>query len=204
MKKLIAVFGVMAVMATAAQALTLKKGQVIGGDGAIYDGASPEVQENLIANAKRTGKNVGVSAGNVFVIVGEEVTYVSTKDLAGKSKSEMVDVVGDAVVENITGVEGLTFEEIQEISAETGISVENIEIVEQITANFSPEVAEDMIAGIQEAVESGLADQVNEFLDSLTDAEIDLLSRFSSLEECQAAGASGCEEMDAKMNDADI
>ena len=204
MKKLIAVFGVMAVMATAAQALTLKKGQVIGGDGAIYDGASPEVQENLIANAKRTGKNVGVSAGNVFVIVGEDVTYVSTKDLAGKSKSEMVDVVGDAVVENITGVEGLTFEEIQEISAETGISVENIEIVEQITANFSPEVAEDMIAGIQEAVESGLADQVNEFLDSLTDAEIDLLSRFSSLEECQAAGASGCEEMDAKMNDADI
>ena len=204
MKKLIAVFGVMAVMATAAQALTLKKGQVIGGDGAIYDGASPEVQENLIANAKRTGKNVGVSAGNVFVIVGEDVTYVSTKDLAGKSKSEMVDVVGDAVVENITGVEGLTFEEIQEISAETGISVENIEIVEQITANFSPEVAEDMIAGIQEAVESGLADQVNEFLDSLTDAEIDLLSRFSSLEECKAAGASGCEEMDAKMNDADI
>ena len=204
MKKLIAVFGVMAVMATAAQALTLKKGQVIGGDGAIYDGASPEVQENLIANAKRTGKNVGVSAGNVFVIVGEDVTYVSTKDLAGKSKSEMVDVVGDAVVENITGVEGLTFEEIQEISAETGISVENIEIVEQITANFSPEVAEDMIAGIQEAVESGLADQVNEFLDSLTDAEIDLLSRFSSLEECQAAGASGCEEMDAKMNDANI
>ena len=204
MKKLIAVFGVMAVMATAAQALTLKKGQVIGGDGAIYDGASPEVQENLIANAKRTGKNVGVSAGNVFVIVGEDVTYVSTKDLAGKSKSEMVDVVGDAVVENITGVEGLTFEEIQEISAETGISVENIEIVEQITANFSPEVAEDLIAGIQEAVESGLADQVNEFLDSLTDAEIDLLSRFSSLEECQAAGASGCEEMDAKMNDADI
>ena len=204
MKKLIAVFGVMAVMATAAQALTLKKGQVIGGDGAIYDGASPEVQENLIANAKRTGKNVGVSAGNVFVIVGEDVTYVSTKDLAGKSKSEMVDVVGDAVVENITGVEGLTFEEIQEISAETGISVENIEIVEQITANFSPEVAEDMIAGIQEAVESGLADQVNEFLDSLTDAEIDLLSRFSSLKECQAAGASGCEEMDAKMNDADI
>ena len=204
MKKLIAVFGVMAVMATAAQALTLKKGQVIGGDGAIYDGASPEVQENLIANAKRTGKNVGVSAGNVFVIVGEEVTYVSTKDLAGKSKNQMVDVVGDAVVENITGVEGLTFEEIQEISAETGISVENIEIVEQITANFSPEVAEDMIAGIQEAVESGLADQVNEFLDSLTDEEIDLLSRFSSLEECQAAGASGCEEMDAKMNNADI
>ena len=204
MKKIIALCGVLAVMATGAQALTLKKGQVIGGDGGIYDGASPEVQENLIANAKRTGKNVGVSAGNVFVIVGDEVTYVSTKDLAGKSKDKMVEVVGNAVVENVTGVEGLTLEEIQEISSETGISVENIQIVEQITANFSDEMAEDMIAGIQEAVESGLADQVNEFLSSLTDDEIDLLSRFSSLEECQAAGAAGCEEMDAKMNDADI
>ena len=204
MKKIIALCGVLAVMATGAQALTLKKGQVIGGDGGIYDGASPEVQENLIANAKRTGKNVGVSAGNVFVIVGEDVTYVSTKDLAGKSKDQMVSVVGDAVVENVTGVEGLTLEEIQEISAETGISVENISIVEQITANFSDEMAEDMIAGIQEAVESGLADQVNEFLSSLSDDEIDLLSRFSSFDECKAAGASGCEEMDAKMNAADI
>ena len=204
MKKFIALFGVMAVMATGAQALTLKKGQVIGGDGEIYEGASPEVQENLIANAKRTGKNVGVSAGNVFVIVGEEVTYVSTKDLAGKSRDAMVEVVGNAVVENVTGVEGLTLEEIEEISSETGISVENIQIVEQITANFSEELAEDMIAGIQEAVESGLADQVNEFLGSLTDDEIDLLSRFSSLEECQAAGASGCEEMDEKMNQSNI
>ena len=204
MKKFIALFGVMAVMATGAQALTLKKGEVIGGDGKIYEGASPEVQENLIANAKRTGKNVGVSAGNVFVIVGEEVTYVSTKDLAGKSKDAMVEVVGNAVVENVTGVEGLTLEEIENISAETGISVENIQIVEQITANFSEELAEDMIAGIQEAVESGLAEQVNEFLGSLTDDEIDLLSRFSSLEECQAAGASGCEEMDEKMNNANL
>ena len=33
-----------------------EKGQVIGGDGGVYDGASPEVQENLVANAKRTGK----------------------------------------------------------------------------------------------------------------------------------------------------
>lgn len=204
MKKFIALFGVMAVIATGAQALTLKKGEVIGGDGKIYEGASPEVQENLIANAKRTGKNVGVSAGNVFVIVGEEVTYVSTKDLAGKSKDAMVEVVGNAVVENVTGVEGLTLEEIENISAETGISVENIQIVEQITANFSEELAEDMIAGIQEAVDSGLAEQVNEFLGSLSDDEIDLLSRFSSLEDCLAAGASGCNEMDEKMNKANF
>lgn len=202
MKTVLAIFGMVTMIAAGANALTLKKGEIIGGDGNVYEGASPEVQENLIATAKRGGKSVGVSGGNVFVIVGDAVTYVSTQDLAGKSKDAMVELVGDAVVENVTGVEGLTLSEIEEISSETGISVENIQIVEQITANFSQEMAEDMIAGIQEAIDEGLAEQINDFIGSLSDAEIDLLSRFSSLEECQAAGASGCEEMDAKMDEA--
>ena len=204
MKKFVVFAATAILMASGAQALTLKKGQVIGGDGGVYDGASPEVQENLVANAKRTGKKVGLSGGNVFVIVDDTVTYVPTQDLAGKSRDGMVEIVGDAVVENVTGVEGLSLAEIEQISEETGISIENISVVEQITANLSDELAEDLIAGIQEAVDSGLADQVNEFIGSLSTEEIDLLSTYSSLEDCLAAGASGCEEMDAKMNEYDI
>ena len=83
MKKFVIFAATAILMASAAQALTLKKGQVIGGDGGVYDGASPEVQENLVANAKRTGKKVGLSGGNVFVIVDDTVTYVPTQDLAG-------------------------------------------------------------------------------------------------------------------------
>ena len=191
-------------MSSGAPALTLKKGEVIGADGGVYQGASPEVQENLIANAKNSGKKVGLSGGNVFVIVDDTVTYVPTQDLSGLSRDGMVEVVGDAVVENVTGVEGLSLAEIENISEETGISIENISVVEQITANLSEELAEDMIAGIQEAIDSGLADQVNEFIGSLSTEEIDLLSTYSSLEDCLAAGAAGCEEMDAKMDEYDI
>ena len=204
MRKIIVGAIAAAFMASSAQALTLKKGEVIGGDGGVYQGASPEVQENLIANAKRNGKKVGLSGGNVFVIVDDTVTYVPTQDLSGLSRDGMVEIVGDAVVENVTGVEGLSLAEIESISAETGISIENISVVEQITANLSEELAEDMIAGIQEAIDSGLADQVNEFISSLSTEEIDLLSTYSSLEECLEAGASGCEEMDAKMDEYDI
>ena len=204
MRKIIVGAIAAAFMASSAQALTLKKGEVIGGDGGVYQGASPEVQENLIANAKRNGKKVGLSGGNVFVIVDDTVTYVPTQDLSGLSRDGMVEVVGDAVVENVTGVEGLSLAEIENISEETGISIENISVVEQITANLSEELAEDMIAGIQEAIDSGLADQVNEFIGSLSTEEIDLLSTYSSLEDCLAAGAAGCEEMDAKMDEYDI
>lgn len=204
MRKIIVGAIAAAFMASGAQALTLKKGEVIGGDGGVYQGASPEVQENLIANAKRNGKKVGLSGGNVFVIVDDTVTYVPTQDLSGLSRDGMVEIVGDAVVENVTGVEGLSLAEIESISAETGISIENISVVEQITANLSEELAEDMIAGIQEAIDSGLADQVNEFISGLSTEEIDLLSTYSSLEDCLAAGAAGCEEMDAKMDEYDI
>ena len=204
MKKYLLAPLALALMVSSASALTLKKGQVIGGDGGVYDGASPEVQENLIANAKNSGKKVGLSGGNVFVIVDDTVTYVPTQDLSGLSRDDMVAVVGDAVVENVTGVEGLTLDEIEAISSETGIDVENISIVQEIAGGLSEELAEDMIAGIQEAIDSGLAEQVNEFIGSLTEAEIDLLKEFSSLEDCLAAGAAGCEEMDAKMNEYDI
>ena len=204
MKKYLLAPLALALMVSSASALTLKKGQVIGGDGGVYDGASPEVQENLIANAKKSGKKVGLSGGNVFVIVDDTVTYVPTQDLSGLSRDGMVAVVGDAVVENVTGVEGLTLDEIEAISSETGIDVENISIVQEIAGGLSDELAEDMIAGIQEAIDSGLAEQVNEFIGSLTEAEIDLLKEFSSLEDCLAAGATGCEEMDAKMNEYDI
>lgn len=204
MKKYLLAPLALALMVSSASALTLKKGQVIGGDGGVYDGASPEVQENLIANAKNSGKKVGLSGGNVFVIVDDTVTYVPTQDLSGLSRDGMVAVVGDAVVENVTGVEGLTLDEIEAISSETGIDVENISIVQEIAGGLSDELAEDMIAGIQEAIDSGLAEQVNEFIGSLTEAEIDLLKEFSSLEDCLAAGAAGCEEMDAKMNEYDI
>ena len=39
-----------------ANALTLKKGQVIGGDGNVYDGASPQAKVALLLQVKENGK----------------------------------------------------------------------------------------------------------------------------------------------------
>ena len=56
-------------MPLAASALTFKKGQVLGSDGQIYDGASPDLRDRLIKKAQRTGESAGVTAGKLFVVV---------------------------------------------------------------------------------------------------------------------------------------
>ena len=38
-----------------AHALTLKSGEVLGGDGQVYEGASPEQQKNIVEASKRSG-----------------------------------------------------------------------------------------------------------------------------------------------------
>ena len=57
-------------------ALTFKKGQVLGSDGEIHDGASPAQLEALIRRAEEDGEMAGVSGTNLYVVIDGEVTFV--------------------------------------------------------------------------------------------------------------------------------
>ena len=89
-------------MPMAASALTFKKGQVLGSDGKIYDGASPDLQARLIAKAKRTGETAGVSGGKLFVVVNDTITFVPLADLVGKSEESVKEIVVEKVTETVT------------------------------------------------------------------------------------------------------
>ena len=89
-------------MPMAASALTFKKGQVLGSDGKIYDGASPDLQARLIAKAKRTGDSAGVSGGKLFVVVNDTITFVPLTDLVGKSEESVKEIVVEKVTETVT------------------------------------------------------------------------------------------------------
>ena len=89
-------------MPMAASALTFKKGQVLGSDGKIYDGASPDLQARLIAKAKRTGETAGVSGGKLFVVVNDTITFVPLTDLVGKSEESVKEIVVEKVTETVT------------------------------------------------------------------------------------------------------
>ena len=73
----------------AAHALTFKKGQVLGNDGQIYDGASPRESARLLETAKDGGKAAGVFGRNLYVVIGEDITFIPLTDLAESLKTRL-------------------------------------------------------------------------------------------------------------------
>ena len=66
----------MASVVMPAAALTFKKGQVLGSDGEVHDGASPAQMKALIKKAEEDGEMAGVSGTNLYVVIDGEVTFV--------------------------------------------------------------------------------------------------------------------------------
>jgi hypothetical protein len=75
MRTLIITAALSLAITTQTNALTFKKGEVLGADGEVYHGASPDQMERLIEQAKESGDVSGVTGTNVFVVVGEDVTF---------------------------------------------------------------------------------------------------------------------------------
>ena len=226
---------------TQTNALTFKKGEVLGADGEVYHGASPDQMERLIEQAKESGDVGGVTGTNVFVVVGEDVTFIPISDLRNLPKEAQINVIGDAVVQDLTGSDDVTFEQVNTVnkfSAETGISVEEIladgdiagidpDIMKQIEAmsaetgisidNFvtvnsvieaMPEgQANHFIEDLGDLVDSGMAEQVDAFLDDLRDIEgaMDAITEFDSYESCVAGGGGAtCDAIEDAMNENDV
>ena len=175
-----------------ASALTFKKGQILGPDGKVYDGASPQLRARLIAEAEAGGKSAGVAAGQLFVVVKGTVTFVPLTEIAGKSEESVKDIVVEKVTETVT--KALTIEAL----ADAGVEVENLseEALEAASegdiAAALDEIANADIAGVaaaeatayaaefaaQEAAKIAAAENISAQLDALiasgaSEAEID-------------------------------
>ena len=74
-------------------ASTFEKGQVLGSDGRIYDGASPDELERLIKNAANSIENAGVRGNKLFVFMDDELVFIPLSDLSGKTKETRMDIV---------------------------------------------------------------------------------------------------------------
>jgi len=123
-----------------AVALTLKSGEVIGSDGNVYAGASPENTANL--------KGSSVVGDNFFIEVNGKVTFVPLADLAGKSKETVKDIIISAI---ITGGEPINLsdtEDVEQLDTQAQTLIEN---AESATAGI------DLDAALA-AYEAGVAD----------------------------------------------
>ena len=241
MRNVIAVVLMSLAMASTAQALTFKKGEVLGSDGKTYSGASPEQMEKLIERAKRSGDRSGVNGNNVFVVVGDDVTFVPVDELHGKTKESQITVIGDAVVQDMTGNSNITYaqvetvndladktgmsveeilgtgeiegidpdlmKEIEAVSAESGISVDNLLAVNDVIENLPEGDASAFMDDLGELIEEGLAEQVDEFLTELREIEgaLDAITQFDSYESCVSGGGGAvCDQVNELMEPSEL
>lgn len=169
MKHIILAATLSAVAVSGAHALTIKKGQVIGGDGGVYDGASPEQMEVYIDRAQNGGDTAGLVGTNVFVVVGDDITFVPVVDLTGKTKDGQLNTIGDAVVQQVSGSDALSFEqinELQEVSAETGVAIEDLLKVDSALSELDADLAAVITDEIDALISEGALEEVQAFLSS--------------------------------------
>ena len=241
MRNVIAMVLISLAMASTAQALTFKKGEVLGSDGKTYEGASPEQMDRLIEKAKRSGDRGGVTGNNVFVVVGEDVTFVPVDELRGKTKESQISTIGDAVVQDMTGNPDITYaqvetvnelaeqtgmsveeilgsgdiegidpdlmKELEAVSAESGISVDNLLAVNDVIENMPEGDVNAFMEDLGELIDEGMAEQVDQFLTELREIEgaMDAITQFDSYDSCVSGGGGAvCDQVNDLMESSDL
>jgi len=174
---------VLALATSSAMALTFKKGQVLGSDRKIYDGASPEETARLIKNAADGGESAGVRGNNLFVVMDDELVFIPLSDLSGKTKETRMDIVKAHVIANATDLD------VDDLLEEAG----NLEAV-----------LESRLAGIEAGIEAGLSateavDLDNALATAMTASE--QVAAQSALEEALEAADGVDAEVEALFED---
>ena len=139
-----------AAMPLTASALTFKKGLVLGSDGQMYDGASPDIRARLIAEAQNGGKSAGVTSGQLYVVVQDTITFVTIADIAGKSEETVKEIVVEKVTETVT--EALTARALANAGADINLAEDADEAASEAEVDAALEtIAAADIAGVAAA-----------------------------------------------------
>ena len=165
-------------LASQAQALTFKSGEILGPDGKTYKGASPEQMDRLIQRAAEQDLPAGVVGNNVFVVVGDKVSFVPTSELRGTTKATQLQIIGDQVVQDITGNEDITYDQVQALNEAS--SATGQEVSELLAEGGIQGLDEELVAELEKvASETGIDFDnlvaVNTVLETLPDDQVDQL-----------------------------
>ena len=144
--------------AESGNALTFKKGEVLGADGQVYEGASPTQLDRLISRAKKGGETAGVAGRNVFIVVDEGVVFVPISDLAGKKNDTIKVVITASVVARVVQDTTDIKLEVEDLMAEITTANGNIEeavsnLIEKVSSQVDldlPDVASDILVSAQD------------------------------------------------------
>ena len=111
--------------------------------------------EALIEKAKNGEIPAGVLGPNVYVVVGDKVSFIPVSDLVGTSQETKLEIIGNQVVKDITGSDDITFEQVQSLSMASEASGKDIS--ELISDGGIEGLDEELVAELEAvAAETGI------------------------------------------------
>ena len=165
----VAVVAMCAFIPLSAQALTFKKGQVLGNDGQLYEGASPEEMDKLVAKAKDDGKTAGVFVRNMFVIVRESVSFIPLSDLSGKSQDQIEEIVVDRVTKDVMD---RALQEANVAGSAATVAADGNAVVNATANAAGRQLTEEEIGILEEMAEAASEEEVSAALASIEAADV--------------------------------
>ena len=155
MKNIVFAAVAMALVAGSANALTLKKGEVISSDGSVA-----KASETANGKARLADDGVLVAGGVVYIDINGTTIEVDLADVRGKSKGQIAAVIGEAAVEQLTDLHDSAQAEVEAIIAEGGDAINAVgltaeEIADHIT---NSDAVEGAIVGVSEAAHQATQD----------------------------------------------
>lgn len=108
---------------------------------------------------------------------------------------------------DIEGLDPDIMKEIEAMSAKTGISIDNLMAVSSVMEAMPEGEVNQFIEDLGDLVDSGMAEQVDAFLNDLREIEgaMDAITEFDSYESCVAGGGGAtCDAIEDAMNEHDV
>ena len=138
--------------------------------------------ERLIERAAAEDMPAGVVGNNVFVVVGDKVSFVPVSDLRGASQEMQLQIIGDQVVQDINRNDEITFEQVQalneaseatgqdisELLSDGGVAGLDADLVAELEKVASETGIDfDNLGAVNSVLETLPDDQVNQLMDDL-------------------------------------
>ena len=158
-KTFVAAVAAMMMVAGSANALTLKKGEVIGSDGNVA-----KASETANGKARLADDGVLVAGGVVYIDLNGTTIEVDLDDIRGKSKEQIGEVIGQAAVDQLTDLHDDAQAHVDEIIAEGGDALNAVALTAEEIADHikNSDAVEGAIVGVSEQAHAA----VQEILDN--------------------------------------
>ena len=147
MKKMMMIVAGVVLMSANANALTIKKGEVLTSDGTVAKASETENGQRRLAQ-----DGVLVSGGVVYIDLNGTTIEVDVNDIRGKSKEEIGEIIGEAAVEQLIDLHDDAQAHVDEILAEGGDAINAVALsAEEIAEHIkNSDAVEGAIVGVSE------------------------------------------------------